>query len=279
MTNNLNSIELTDKEQDLENLRFQSDIANFESKYDLDYPLNASMQTKTSLGTFFAMLKYYFTMEVIPENEINWYYQEFLKVPDENKGKCITALQDLFEEKLNQNIDIDAILVTDEANREAEKIAAKLSPKLREEFYYYINTGEELTPEIRDAIDEELSIVSEAEVYSRLERVLDNKETLNIGLRQPQRGKALTPDQVAAKFNLEKSIASDESEVAKAEEKDPLIQLSSQTQSLYELVKLNRDRIAKQQKDKKIESQNEIDEAIVTGTRSNPAGLDQLLKK
>jgi hypothetical protein len=279
MTDNQNSTFLTDKEISLEELRQKGEIANFESKHNLEYPINASTQTKTSLSSLFAMLRYYLEVDVVREIEISWYYREFLQIPDENKPKCITALHDLFEFKYNQNIDLQAIVITSDANRDAEEIAAKLSPELREEFYYYINTGEELTQEMRQAINDEIEDNSQLESYLKLEKAFDMKQTLNIGLRNPQKGRAMTPDEVAQKYNLERSIASDEDVETQAEDKDPIAKLSSQTQSLYELVKLNRDRITKETKKKNIQTQRDMDDAIVTGTRSKPIGLDELLKK
>jgi hypothetical protein len=267
------------QDHDLDSLRELSYMAEFTTKYDLEYPRTITQQGRTSLSSLFLLLKHYSELKIVPENEINWYFREFLKVPDENKAKCITMLFDSFEEKFNQNIDLEAIFVTDEATKEAEKIAVKLSPELRDQFYFYINTGDELTPQIRQAINDELNDSIELEAYQKLFNAFDSKQTLNIGLREPQKGKALTPDQVAAKFDLEKSIATDEEHVAIADEKDPIAQLSSQTQSLYELVKLNRDRLSKEAKNRKDESQNKIDEIVLVGNRTKPAGLEELLKK
>jgi ribosome-associated translation inhibitor RaiA len=272
--NTINLHNLTEKEQELELLREESEISNFNAKYNLGYPIDVKTQYKPIWHTFFVMIKHYFEMEIVPENEINWYYNEFAKVPDENKDHCLTQLYDMFEMKNAENADIVGIFAEDEANREMVSIAEKLSPEMKEAFYYYMNTGEELTPEVRRQLDDELNAVSEAEVYNRLERAFDTKQTLNIGVAP--KGKALTPDQVAAKFNLEQSIAPDEEVEAEADEKDPLAQISSQTQSLYKLVQQNRERLSKKEK---TESPFDANNDIPTGTHTKPAGLDELLKK
>jgi hypothetical protein len=277
-TNN-NLTNITDQEFELEALKEQSEILNFMTKHDIAIPENINPKYNVLLKSFISMIKHYVEIEIIDETEILWYYQEFLKVPDDLKSKCMSQLLDTFELKIHENLDIETLFVTEKTDRDAKEIASKLSPELRDAFYYYINTGEFLTPEIRSAVDEELAAISEGEALDRLERAFDEKQTLNIGLRQTPKGRALTPEEVAAKFGLDDSIAADEAEVQQAEDKDPLNKAGIKTQSLYELVKVNRERLSSEEakNKKKVEYEEELVLKPVEAPKLK--GLDDLLDK
>jgi hypothetical protein len=277
-TNN-NLTNITDQEFELEVLKEQSEILNFMTKYDIAIPENTNPKYNVLLKSYISMIKHYVEIEIIDESQVSWYYQKFLAVPDEEKSECMGQLLGTFELKIHENLDIETILVTEKADRDAKELASKLSPELRDAFYYYINTGEFLTPEIRSAIDEELAAISEGEALDRLERAFDEKQTLNIGLRETPKGRALTPEEVAAKFGLDDSIAADEAEVQQAEDKDPLNKAGIKTQSLYELVKVNRERLSSEEakNKKRVEYEEELVLKPVEGPKLK--GLDDLLGK
>ena len=270
---------LTDKEQELENLKEESEVNNFNTKFGLVYPDSVVTSQKPLWDTFFTMMKYYSELNIIPENEIGSYYTEFCLVLDEYRGRCVTQLAEMFEEKYLQNLDVETILVLDQSDKDAEKLASVLSPEMREAFYYFINTGEELTPELRTQIAQELAGAQESEALERLQRAFDSKKTLNIGSRESQKGRALTADEVQAKFDLDESIESGAEVIEESQKRDPMAKISTKTQSLYDLVNEQRQKRIQKDVDKKDGSRFDDQELIARQKENKNAGLDDLLNK
>ena len=270
---------LTDKEQELENLKEESEVNNFNTRFGLSYPDSVLTSQKPLWDTFFTMLKYYSELGVIPENEISSYYSEFCYVLDEYRGRCVSQLAETFERQYLQNLDVETILVLDQSNKDAEKLASVLSPEMREAFYYFINTGEELTPELRTQIAQELAGAQESEALERLQRAFDTKKTLNIGSRESQKGRALTADEVQAKFDLDESIESGAEVIEESQKRDPMAKISTKTQSLYDLVNEQRQKRIQKDVDKKDGSRFDDQELIARQKENKNAGLDDLLNK
>jgi hypothetical protein len=278
-TDSIINPQIFDKQHDLELLKMQSEELNLAEQLGLRIPHEVTVEEKQLWKIYFNTLLHGYQNQLLDETDIPDYINKFELTPSVSKLMVNNKLYNAFEQKIEDNGYLREVIAFNDIANSNKNIAKKLDDEGKENFYYYMNTDQVLTPEIRQAFAEEEIAESEAESYERLSRAFDSKQTLNIGLREPQKGKALTPDQVAAKFNLEQSIASDEDEEVLADDKDPMAKISSQTQSLYELVKLNRDRLTKEARNKKIFSQSEIDEDIATRVRSKPAGLDELLKK
>jgi hypothetical protein len=270
---------MSDKLAELEILKIQSEHDNLAEQLNLKIPHEVTVEERLLWGPYFNTIIFGYKNELLDATDIQFYLDKYDTIPNVDKLNFNNRIFEIFDDKILFNAEVESVLAANEIIEKNKEIAKKLDPDQKNEFYHYMRNGEGYTAELKEAIEMQKTLeVEEASLY-KLNRAFDSKQTLNIGLREPQKGKALTPDQVAAKFNLESSIASDQDEEIEADDRDPMAKISSQTQSLYELVKLNRDKLTKDARNKKNQTQFEIDEDIVTRSRSKPAGLDELLKK
>jgi hypothetical protein len=198
--------------QELELLKIQSDTNNDMTRLHMVVPANQKAEDRKYWTYYFRTLLYGFDNGLIGEADIPHYIEKYSKVQTKDKEKCNTLIYDMFNNKIIENSQAEEVVTLQEMEEEIEAICAKLDEKTAFAFRYFMNTGEEMPADFEQQVQEQLQAQRELEAYERLQGVLSDKNTLNIGARtvvQPRTAQGMTSEELAARFGLEQGAVNE----------------------------------------------------------------------
>jgi hypothetical protein len=197
-------------------LQFMKDTADQKKLFmelGLAAPTSLSQEDGKTWDAYLKVLYYGFGIGVIDKTDIMQYVKTFEGIPNENKIDFKTAIYNLIQEKAQLKTSVENVLDIQEINNDVEEIAQRLDEETRKKFYYYMNTGEEMPEGFEEQVQEQLQAQRELEAYERLQGVLSDKNTLNIGARtvsEPRpAGQGMTSEELAARFGLEQGAVNE----------------------------------------------------------------------
>lgn len=179
----------------LDKLKDRQMLNQFLHEYNIEFPADIDEKMVSTWEYFFGILAYMVENGVLDGVDLEEQVQGYKAVPDEKKVEINYELFDLATRRIETLANLETVEEIDLMQEEMDSLLARLPENIRQRYKYFLLTGQPLPEDFEEQLAQAAIEQGDEEIYTRLQKALDDKNKLNL--------KAMSPQELADKFGLE----------------------------------------------------------------------------